>query len=401
MAERCQLVPRAGEGLRIDLKRWGKTRVLAHWFQHYTLAMEDIPEFLRYNGDEVGVVIRDSGKLVCLPECRLFRLRCKKLPHITVFPVFNCFADSRPPFVVLPMVVNVKARCAKIHPAALFLDNAPIRSNIEAMPVFRQHNVRVFLFPRRETRARYAIGHAHSPRIPPARPTPCCTIPCTLRYFGTIPSVHEERDMGRGLNRTPRALRGDSRKGDAFARAVPRLHPWDTKSRWDLACAACGLHLSFFFLKRPTGCCSPRALSHQRDRPPAANGAVSRNGTIGSPFLPCSVLCQVASIESCSPIGVPDCRCGSADHLRRAARPSRVAKCHLSISLNLPRKREVARDYAIAHVHRGLLLLPRDPSKPLASLPVRPASRLPFPKSSPIPQTPSEFPSRIHSLMAQ
>jgi hypothetical protein len=41
MAERCQLVLRAGEDLERDRERWGTTKVLEFWFGHYTPAIQD------------------------------------------------------------------------------------------------------------------------------------------------------------------------------------------------------------------------------------------------------------------------------------------------------------------------------------------------------------------------
>jgi hypothetical protein len=172
--------------LGADREKWGKVNVIQEWFRHYSRTIKAVPEVLRLNGDEIGVVIRERGKLVCLPGCRFLRLRGETLPHFTVFPVFNCFGDGPAPFIVIPEFRSAQARFARIHrrkvyiaqsrsgwvsykecavwvclwlekfredhgllgqPAALFLDNAPTRRNSEAMHVFRQHNVIVVLFP--------------------------------------------------------------------------------------------------------------------------------------------------------------------------------------------------------------------------------------------------------------
>jgi hypothetical protein len=64
-------------------------KVLEFRFGHYTPAIQDVPELLLLNGDEVGVVLGDTKKVVCTPGCRLFRMKDKKLPHFTAFPLFN------------------------------------------------------------------------------------------------------------------------------------------------------------------------------------------------------------------------------------------------------------------------------------------------------------------------
>jgi hypothetical protein len=115
LVQRCQLVLRAGEDLGADREEWGKVIVIQEWFRHYSPTIQDVPEVLRLNGDEVGVVIQERGKLVCLPGCRLFRLRGKKLPHFIVFPVFNCFGDGPTPFIVIPEFRSAQARLARIH----------------------------------------------------------------------------------------------------------------------------------------------------------------------------------------------------------------------------------------------------------------------------------------------
>jgi hypothetical protein len=102
MVERCQLVLRVGEELEADREKWGKVIVIQEWFRHYSPTIQDVPEVLRLNGDEVGVVIQDRGKLVCLPGCRIFRLGGKELPYFTVFPVFNCFGDGSAQSIVIP-----------------------------------------------------------------------------------------------------------------------------------------------------------------------------------------------------------------------------------------------------------------------------------------------------------
>ena len=61
MVKRCMLVILAGEELEADRARWGKTQVLQHWFEDYTVHVIDVPELMRFNGDEVGVVIKEGG----------------------------------------------------------------------------------------------------------------------------------------------------------------------------------------------------------------------------------------------------------------------------------------------------------------------------------------------------
>ena len=189
MVEKCRLALRAGEPLEEDRAKWGKTAVVRAWFTHYAPLVEGMDPRLVMNSDEVGVAIKDRQKLVCLEGCRLFRLWGKKLPHVTVFPVFNCYGEGPPPFIVLPEFVSAQTRFRTIHqhrvyvtqsktgwvthpvfkewtqwvcrwldkyreernlvghPVILFVDNAPTRRNREAMDLFRRHNVRVILFP--------------------------------------------------------------------------------------------------------------------------------------------------------------------------------------------------------------------------------------------------------------
>jgi hypothetical protein len=189
VATKCQLVLRAGEDLELDREEWGRTGVVRTWFDHHGQDVNDVPERLRLNGDEVGAAVNYLGKWICIPGCRLFKLRGTKLPHLTVFSVFNCFADSPPLFVVVPKLKSVKNRFRAIYgqqlyltqiwsgwvtgdvleewaewvcewlegyrsihdlegrPAVLFLDNASTRNHADAMQGFREHNVRVILLP--------------------------------------------------------------------------------------------------------------------------------------------------------------------------------------------------------------------------------------------------------------
>ena len=189
MVELCVLVLTAGEQLETERAKWAKTQVLDVWFRRHTPHVNDVPELLRLNGDEVGVGFKDNGKLICLPGTRLFRLAGRKFAHFTVFPVFNAFGQGPPPFIVMPNFVSAQRRFQAIHRrraylaqsrsgwvthqvikewaewvcewldkfreeqglpghvAVLFLDNAPTRSNMEAMEIFRMHNVRVILLP--------------------------------------------------------------------------------------------------------------------------------------------------------------------------------------------------------------------------------------------------------------
>ena len=189
MVEKCQVVLRACEDLEEDRAKWGKTGVIKQWFGHYQAILQGVRPCLLLNADEVGVAIRDRTKLICLPGSRLFRLRGKKLPHFTVFPLFNKFGEGPAPFIVIPELLSAQARFRTIHrrkvyiaqsrsgwvtqhvfqewaewvcdwlekyrkdrgllgqQAVLILDNAPTRSSRQAMQLFRSHNVLVILLP--------------------------------------------------------------------------------------------------------------------------------------------------------------------------------------------------------------------------------------------------------------
>jgi hypothetical protein len=98
----------------------GKLIVVQERFLHGSPTIRDMPELLGPNGGEVGVVvIRERGKVVCLPGCRLFRLRETELPHFPVypvFPVFNCLGDGPPPFARIPeSFCSAQSRFARIR----------------------------------------------------------------------------------------------------------------------------------------------------------------------------------------------------------------------------------------------------------------------------------------------
>jgi hypothetical protein len=76
---------------------------------------------LRCNRDEVGVGLREGGKVVCLKDMKLFRIKIGKLPHVTVFPAFNRFGHGPPLFVVLPRFVRAQRRDAAHHRGRLHL----------------------------------------------------------------------------------------------------------------------------------------------------------------------------------------------------------------------------------------------------------------------------------------
>jgi hypothetical protein len=63
----------------------GTAGTLDAWFQQHAPVVQEVPEILRRKADEVGVVVQDRIRLVCLSECRLFRLMERKLPHVTVY----------------------------------------------------------------------------------------------------------------------------------------------------------------------------------------------------------------------------------------------------------------------------------------------------------------------------
>jgi hypothetical protein len=51
--------------------------VLKFWSGLFTPAIQGVPGLLLLDGDEVGMVLRDRKKVVCLPGCRLFRSKGK------------------------------------------------------------------------------------------------------------------------------------------------------------------------------------------------------------------------------------------------------------------------------------------------------------------------------------
>jgi hypothetical protein len=71
------------------------------------------------------VVLQDRVRLVCLPGCRLSRLRGKELPHFTVFPMFNCYGHAPPPFVVVLGLSGAQARFAAIHRRKAHITHSP------------------------------------------------------------------------------------------------------------------------------------------------------------------------------------------------------------------------------------------------------------------------------------
>jgi hypothetical protein len=121
MVAKCQLVLRAGEDLELDRERWGRTGVIRAWFDHHGSNVEDVPERLRLNGDEVRAAVKDHTKWICFPGRRLFKLRGTKLPHFTVFAVFNCYGDGPPLFVVVTKLKSVQKRFRAIHGQKLYL----------------------------------------------------------------------------------------------------------------------------------------------------------------------------------------------------------------------------------------------------------------------------------------
>jgi hypothetical protein len=58
------------------------------------------------NGDEVGVAVKQRGKLIFVPECLLFRLRGKKLPRVATFSCLQLLRRRFPLFVVVPRFVS-------------------------------------------------------------------------------------------------------------------------------------------------------------------------------------------------------------------------------------------------------------------------------------------------------
>jgi hypothetical protein len=79
-------------------------------------------------GDEVGVVLSDKMKVVCLPGCCLFRMKDEKLPHLAVFPLFNrCRRAASCLFIVLAGFKTAKARFARIQHRQAFIARSKLR----------------------------------------------------------------------------------------------------------------------------------------------------------------------------------------------------------------------------------------------------------------------------------
>jgi hypothetical protein len=238
LVERCQLVLRAGEELEEARDKWGKTRVVEEWFRVQTPRVQGVDPRLVLNGDECGVAIKEREKLVCIPGGRLFRLRGAKLPHFTVFPVFNCFGHGPLPFIVMPRFASVRRRFERIHPhkahltdsrsgwvtaavfrewaewvcqwlegyrrqhgleghpAALFLDNAPTRSCTEAMRIFRAHLVRVILLPPHLTHVLQPVDVCWAKQFKAAMTK-------AFQRYGVNPAIEEAafQELGENLQR--------------------------------------------------------------------------------------------------------------------------------------------------------------------------------------------------------
>jgi hypothetical protein len=86
--------------------------------------VEGMPLELILNWDEVRVGVKQRGKLISVRGCRLFGLRCKKLPYFTVFPVCNRFVAGPPFFVVVPRLASAQTRFQSLDRRKLYVANS-------------------------------------------------------------------------------------------------------------------------------------------------------------------------------------------------------------------------------------------------------------------------------------
>jgi hypothetical protein len=121
MVRKLQLALQVTRQLEAQRERWGTRGTVREWFADKERSVSGVRDELLDNGDECGVGLREAGKVVCLKDMKLFRIRIGKLPHVTVFPAFNRIGHGPPLFVVLPRFASAQGRFAVFHSRRLYI----------------------------------------------------------------------------------------------------------------------------------------------------------------------------------------------------------------------------------------------------------------------------------------
>ena len=164
------------------------TACIRRWFREMMAFVQSVPWEFRFNCDESMITLSKGEKVVVSPGQQAFERKVDTLPHFTVMPCFNAMGRGPPPMLVVPNLQSANsvfrawekdclittspngwvvaetwvewARmvCAWVEEyraemsapsqtVVLFVDSAPTRSNLDALAIFREHNVRVITFP--------------------------------------------------------------------------------------------------------------------------------------------------------------------------------------------------------------------------------------------------------------
>jgi hypothetical protein len=186
--EKYNLVIRSPEGIEKKRHEYATSAAFDRWFRTIGPYLEGVHVDNIYNADEIGIEVSHNLKVICTPEQRVFRQEEEKSAHLTVMLCVNRRGEGPIPMVVVPNLASCRREFRAIHgsdahlttspsgwvdgegwiefarlfcecvdsrrrtrestdePVALFVDNAPTRSNVEALRIFRDHNVRLLTF---------------------------------------------------------------------------------------------------------------------------------------------------------------------------------------------------------------------------------------------------------------
>ena len=176
------------EPIEAKRKLFAARPLIFRWFMDMMPFVETIPRGYRFSADECMITISRSCKFVVYPGQRVFVEEKEKFPHFTILPCFNPDGEGPRPMLVVPSLSSASqvfagwsAECyittsasgwvggetwiewarlfcqwldahrerrhAVGQVAVLFVDSAPTRGNVQALEIFRQHNVLVITFP--------------------------------------------------------------------------------------------------------------------------------------------------------------------------------------------------------------------------------------------------------------